>query len=114
MAFSTVPNCSDEQSSWIKNFFDYCKVNNCVADLINTHFYDNNFVEDSLSDSFDLKNLEKRCSLNEDVFTFTKYINKVKNYFKNQKISHLPVYLTEWNLTVSHRDLINDTSSPAI
>jgi xylan 1,4-beta-xylosidase len=38
-----------------------------------------------------------------------KFITNVKALMKKHNMRSLPVYLTEWNLTISHRDLINDT-----
>ena len=47
--------------------------------------------------------------LTEDQFAFTSFIDDIKTSLKIHHMASIPVYLTEWNLTISHRDLINDT-----
>jgi xylan 1,4-beta-xylosidase len=47
--------------------------------------------------------------LNTDENSFKKNIATIKKLFADLKIDDLPIYLTEWNLTVSHRNLLNDT-----
>jgi xylan 1,4-beta-xylosidase len=92
------------------DFFHYSALNNCPSDFINIHYYDNSFsVSESISDSFSISNIEKTCPLNVDPFAFTKFINQLKVQNKKLKLGNIPIYLTEWNLTVSQRDLINDT-----
>lgn len=99
------------EQKWTKNFFRYCIDHHCLSDFLNIHYYDNSFSPDeSDPDRFHLDNMWRRkAPLNEDPFAFTKFINSIKYENKRMKLSGLPVYLTEWNLTVSHRDLINDT-----
>lgn len=96
---------------WTMDFFRYSIEHNCVSDFLNIHYYDNSFSPDiNDSDRFSLDNLSwNKAPLNEDPFAFTKFINSIKYNNKRMKMQSMPVYLTEWNLTVSHRDLINDT-----
>ena len=96
---------------WTMDFFRYSIEHGCVSDFLNIHYYDNSFSPDmNDSDRFSLDNLSwNKAPLNEDPFAFTKFINSIKYNNKRMKIQSMPVYLTEWNLTVSHRDLINDT-----
>lgn len=101
----------DSDTKWIFNFFNYSITNDCLADFLNIHYYDNDFSNqhsDTFS-TFSLKNLAKPYPMNEDPFAFTKFINGIKQYQKKLHINKLPIYLTEWNLTISQRDLINDT-----
>lgn len=101
----------DLDQQWTMDFFRYSIAHDCVSDFLNIHYYDNSFSPDlSNSDRFSLDNLSRtKPPLNEDPFAFTKFINSIKYKNKLMKIQNMPVYLTEWNLTVSHRDLINDT-----
>lgn len=97
-------------TDWSDHYFAYCFEENCLPDFINLHYYDNSFSSISQEEiSFSLSNIEKSFPLNTDPFTFTKFVNNLKTKLKKLKLNHLPMYLTEWNLTISHRDLINDT-----
>ncbi len=107
---SLLPQANGDQN-WILNFFNYAETNDCQADFMNIHYYDNDFSNQHSDtfNTFSLSNLAKPCPMNEDPFAFTKFINGIKQYQKNLRINNFPIYLTEWNLTISQRDLINDT-----
>lgn len=93
------------------HFLKFSQENDCFADFLNIHYYDNSFG-DNQSDYlnyFSISNIGKPCPLNVDPFAFTKFINQIEVHQKDLKIINHPIYLTEWNLTISQRDLINDT-----
>lgn len=99
-----------ETRSWIDDFFKFCRENQCMPDFLNIHYYDNSFPNDDPERIFDLEKLSNaQVPLNEDPFAFTRFVNELKYRIRQLKIEHLPIYLTEWNLTISHRDLLNDT-----
>ncbi len=102
------PN-SDQR--WALDLFHYGLANDCSADFLNIHYYDNDFSSQHANffESFTLDNLAKPCPMNEDPFAFNKFINAIKQDQRQLDIDDFPIYLTEWNLTVSQRDLINDT-----
>ncbi|MDE7181957.1 MAG: helix-turn-helix domain-containing protein [Clostridia bacterium] len=92
---------------WCKRYIEWCVRNNCVPDFMNIHYYDNDFSDDSFEGHRPAHPLHSR--LNRDENSFSKCIVKTKNMFEEWGIGDLPIYLTEWNLTVSHRNLLNDT-----
>lgn len=92
---------------WCSNFILWCKGHGCVPDFMNIHYYDNDFSEDSVSQHRPAHPAHSR--LNRDENSFAKCISQLKILFNNLEIGDIPVYLTEWNLTVSHRNLLNDT-----
>lgn len=92
---------------WCKRYIEWCQENDCVPDFMNIHYYDNDFTDDSFEGHRPAHPLHSR--LNRDENSFSKCIVKTKNLFENWGIGNLPVFLTEWNLTVSHRNLLNDT-----
>lgn len=92
---------------WCKNFVVWCKENGCIPDFMNIHYYDNDFSEDSISQHRPAHPAHSR--LNRDENSFTKCLANIKILFKDLGLGSIPVYLTEWNLTVSHRNLLNDT-----
>lgn len=92
---------------WCKRYIDWCTQNNCLPDFMNIHYYDNDFSDESFEGHRPAHPLHSR--LNRDENSFSKCIVKTKNMFERWGIGNLPIYLTEWNLTVSHRNLLNDT-----
>lgn len=92
---------------WCKRYIEWCKANDCVPDFMNIHYYDNDFTDESFEGHRPAHPLHSR--LNRDENSFSKCITKTKNMFEDWGIGNLPIYLTEWNLTVSHRNLLNDT-----
>ena len=92
---------------WFKNFIVWCRENDCLPDFLNIHYYDNDFSEDSMEEHRPAHPAHSR--LNSDENSFAKCLGRIKLLFEELGIGGLPVYLTEWNLTVSHRNLLNDT-----
>lgn len=92
---------------WCKRYIEWCTQNDCIPDFMNIHYYDNDFTDDSFEGHRPAHPLHSR--LNRDENSFAKCITKTMNMFESWGIGNLPVYLTEWNLTVSHRNLLNDT-----
>lgn len=89
---------SNDAYEWDKEFLSYCLDNNCYPDFLNVHYYMN---------VFDLNDCKKRVErLNKDPDSLSKFIDKIKSqtFYRNEKIN-----LTEWSLTTSHRNLLNDT-----
>jgi xylan 1,4-beta-xylosidase len=41
--------------------------------------------------------------------SFELFISRMKKTFNSLGLGNLPIYLTEWNFTLSHRNLVNDT-----
>lgn len=92
---------------WLVKFISWCKENDCVPDFMNIHFYDNDFSDDSLQQHRPAHPAHGRLNMDPD--SFKKCISHTKAVFSDLGIGELPIYLTEWNLTVSHRNLLNDT-----
>lgn len=92
---------------WIERFIKWCQGHDCLPDFMNIHYYDNDFSDDSFA--LHSPGHPAHGRLNRDENSFRKCLEQLKIEFENLGISHLPVYLTEWNLTVSHRNLLNDT-----
>lgn len=97
----------NENQLWCKRYIEWCKANDCVPDFMNIHYYDNDFTDESFEGHRPARPLHSR--LNRDENSFANCITKTKKMFEDLGIENLPIYLTEWNLTVSHRNLLNDT-----
>lgn len=96
----------DDPLGWYSSFFDYCAQNACEPDFVNLHYYDDDIelVESGAN------NVNKLISkLSSDPDSFSRYLDQVYARFPAYHLAGKPLYMTEWNLTVSHRNLINDT-----
>ncbi len=96
-----------ENQDWMLDFLDFADGNKCRPDFVTVHFYDNDFSDDTLAESSPAEPAGLR--LNKDQDTFHKTVRKLRLLLKDRGLK-VPVYMTEWNLTVSHRDLLNDTT----
>ncbi|QKJ20792.1 GH39 family glycosyl hydrolase [Microbacterium hominis] len=92
---------------WLMSFLDYADEHACRPDFLTIHFYDNDFAWDTLPEHTPGNPSSSR--LNKDQDTFHKTVRQLKLLLRDRGL-RVPVYLTEWNLTVSHRDLLNDTT----
>jgi xylan 1,4-beta-xylosidase len=94
--------------SWCEAFIKWCGENKRLPDFINLHYYDNDYSDDALK-QMRPPFIHTHNRLNRDENAFSKAVTDTKDYFLALGIADLPVFMTEWNLTVSHRNLINDT-----
>lgn len=104
-----------EEEGWAADFFRYLRDHACPPDFLNIHYYDNTIFDTDMRDrtasagGFSAGNMGRSFPLTVDPYAFMKFINNIKLLLKRYHMKSLPVYLTEWNLTISHRDPINDT-----
>lgn len=94
---SLLPIC-EETIKFDKEFLDFARTNDCYPDFLIVHYFENNF-----SNYFKQINKEQFPT---DTNNFKKFINFVKSpdFYYGKK-----VYLTEFNFTSSHRNLLSDT-----
>jgi xylan 1,4-beta-xylosidase len=105
------PSClpiDDSTQEWMRSFLIWTKKHRCRPDFLNIHYYANDFTGDHL-DLTGSAALTRTSALHKDPDHFAKFIRSVHNLRHALQLTDLPIYLTEWNLTVSHRNLINDT-----
>lgn len=91
--------------SWARNFLTWTDKFHCLPEFLNLHYYGDDFENTLEENSLSLPYTSK---LSSDDLNFNKYIDQIKLLLKDLELS-IPIYLTEWNVTVSHRNLINDT-----
>ena len=92
---------------WIRNFITYTKKHNCIPEFMNVHYYAD-IIPTIDTTHFKIAQ-SATSSLPKRTDDFSLWIGGLKKIFSSLGIGDLPVYLTEWNLTFSHRNLINDT-----
>jgi xylan 1,4-beta-xylosidase len=96
------------EGNWIYDFTKWCAENHCIPDFVNIHFYGTEFTSssDQLKDTWDLVGGLK---LSDDPNIFKKFVDMLRNYVDTAYGKSCEIYLTEWNSTPSHFDLISDT-----
>lgn len=99
-AFSTYNKSED----WLFSFLSFSKANDCIPDFITIHYYDIDLMPSDAQLSMD-----KQLNLSPVTDSFSQFIERLKLRLQEADLDALPVYLTEWNSTVSHKDLMNDT-----
>lgn len=93
----------DEHVTWAERFFSWAKAHNCMPEFINLHYYADDFA--GLGSAF----TTYQGKLSEDSNRFQHFIAQVRAFANSFGMSESKIFMTEWNLTLSHRNLINDT-----
>ncbi|MEK5026739.1 GH39 family glycosyl hydrolase [Paenibacillus sp. FSL M7-1046] len=96
-AFSTY----NKNEDWLFRFLAFSRAAGCTPDFITIHYYD--------IDLWDYNGQDNQLNLSPVSHSFTEFIDRLKQRLEESKFDSLPVYLTEWNSTVSHKDLMSDT-----
>lgn len=91
---------------WIRNFLGYVVKNNCMPDFLSIHYYADMLPT---ADTSGRVELAPRTRFPSDPNDFRDFITDYQSIVQHAGMGHLPIYMTEWNLTFSHRNLINDT-----
>lgn len=94
-----------KDDNWLMNFLMYAKNAGCRPDFITTHYYDID-----LSDEFFRKRkFQNSLWLSPNPDSFTKHLDILNSELKETGYGDTPLYITEWNSTTSHKDLLSDT-----
>ncbi|MCF0142872.1 MAG: helix-turn-helix domain-containing protein [Parasporobacterium sp.] len=96
--------------SWLTDFLKFSRENSCMPEFMDVHYYSDDFSSINMENPV----FSKSWPLSSDPQHFDKYLAQTLNTMENTGIKDLPLYVTEWNLTVSHRSLINDSCFKAV
>jgi beta-xylosidase len=100
---------ADFGSNELQYFLDFCIQNECYPDFYNIHCYPVQKMEESdLANIVALDNpdMEQLVLSDDPDYLF----NAIKTFKKDiSNYPDLPIYITEWASTTSHRDWLNDT-----
>lgn len=104
MLYDTLVN-----GEWLPRFMDFANTQNCPPDFLHFHFYPISL------ESTSIPNLPQHEHLildrNENLLRDT--ISRIRKNIRARGLFVPRLYLTEWNSSVSHRDLLNDTAFKA-
>ena len=92
---------------FLTEFIRYTLSHDCRPDFMNIHYYSDilpplGAIETNIS-------IAPSSQFPKETDDFALFITAVRELFEAMGVGGLPVYLTEWNLTLSHRNLISDT-----
>lgn len=98
-------------NDWIDTFMDYCKLNYCLPDFINMHFYPIDLSgQDPTTISKEVHTkMRKSLVYMESENALKQSIHRVKNRIKTNNWNTDKIYLIGWNSSISHDELLNDT-----
>jgi len=87
------------------DFIDFARNNDCMPDFLSMNYF-------SMSDSLHISNemlTQTNMLLQASPNAFGDNLKLVHANFARLGIEHLPFYIWEWNSSISHRELLNDT-----
>ena len=98
---------SMESDRWMYSYLTFAKDHDCVPDFLNVHYY-SDIIPSGANNSFNISHsTSSQFPKNENDFSL--WITKIKKFFSGMGFRNVPIYMTEWNFTLSHRILISDT-----
>ena len=108
LRFGTPPLAynSEDTVEWDRRFLRFCRENRCFPDFLCFGYYNDVFES---GDSTTPRYLSARSHLNADPDAYGRFLDAVEAFQKEQRAERVPAYMTQWNLTVSQRNPINDT-----
>lgn len=84
-------------------FFEFCLTHRCTPDFLSFKFFP--ITAKNLGKQLHPDNLQ----LSPQPDAMHDFIHKFKTLLQSTYLSHLPLYMTQWNSSISNRDLLNDT-----
>lgn len=98
-------------NDWLDAFMDFCKLNDCLPDFINMHFYPMNLSGEDATTLSRKAHGEMRRYLvyMESENTLNENIQCIKKRFMENNWIADKLYLSGWNSSISYNELLNDT-----
>lgn len=94
-------NSNDD--GFTSKFLDFCLTNNCLPDMLNTTY--SNEIFRVIGDS---NTIQAQSYFKKNPNSLLESTNNMISLLKNKNVN-VPMFLSTWMLTSSHRNLINDT-----
>ena len=86
-------------------FLSWAQSSHCLPDFLDVHYYDTDWSRIFL----DSDGIKISTQLSASVTSFAQYSKNIHQELEQRGFGAIPIYLTEWNSTTSHRDLLSDT-----
>ena len=94
-----------KRDDWLMDFLSFADKNSVRPDFISVHYYD----IDLSNDFFRNRQLKNSLWLSPELHSFTEHFAKLRKQLIKIGYPDEPIYVTEWNSTTSHKDLLSDT-----
>lgn len=97
-----------DYENWYLHFLEWCRSNDCLPDSLNFTYYDakpyasGNHSRESFGFVYTM-------SLSENPNSLKDFVMQILRERRRLDLNNVPIYLSEWNNTPSHQDLLNDT-----
>ena len=101
-------NADLEGDAWFHAMISWCREQDCLPDFLNFTYYDTRMAREEriTRQTF---GFVFTMVLNHDPDGLKSFITHIRQDCLKRSLSHVPVYLSEWNNTPSQQDLLNDT-----
>lgn len=103
-------NITLEEDHWLEEFMSYCNKEQLEPDFLQYHFYPINLKKNSTLGPLQIGSkillLRSENALHES-------LQKIRKNLRAAKLSFPKTYINQWNSSISHRDLMNDTAFKA-
>lgn len=96
---------TEDSYQWLREYLRFARECGCAPQFLDVHYYSDNFQ----NLPHHAASFSSPARFNKDPDHFSKFLDHLLRFTAEENFSDLPLYITEWNLTVSHRNLINDT-----
>lgn len=96
---------SEESTQWMRRYLAFTTEQQCRPQFLDIHYYSDDFASLPASAA----TFSNPVPLHRDADHFSQFITQTRALVTEAGFGSVPLYITEWNLTVSHRNLINDT-----
>ncbi len=91
-----------ENTDLLESLLAFFTKNDCIPDFFTFKFYPISFFEEDGT-------TQKEVLLSPDPERLGKFIDIFKERLSANMMTHLPLYMTQWNSTIANNDLLNDT-----
>lgn len=108
--FGTPSTYFDQMAAgaWLRKFTEHCKQKRTIPDFVLLHYYGTNVTYEDVERSGSSISMQQ-IHLTTDENMMKKCIDMLLSYVRADYPTGTSVYLTEWNFTPSHFDLLGDT-----
>lgn len=93
-----------KSDDFLFRFIAWANTAGCAPDFLDVHYYDIDMRQPYLDEN----GVKRYTPLSPRAGTFGEFLHALKERLHRDG-AHMPLYITEWNSTTSHRDMLSDT-----
>ncbi len=96
-----------EKGRWMNDFSRWCQQKGCLPDFVLFHYYGTSVTTEEVLAAHDIP--MGKIQLTDDENMLSKCITALQGFIDEIYPPNTAIYLTEWNFSPSHRELLGDT-----